>query len=141
MRGALFVDTSAWVGLFAENDQYHERAVRVYEDCLRDGRDLVTTNRVLAETVTRIRREAGHKAAATAWDVLEQKEAIRLIDTGPSIRRAARRIFGKYSELEHSLVDCVSFAIMIRLGLREAFTFDSDFEKAGFMVRPGRGRE
>jgi predicted nucleic acid-binding protein len=29
---------------------------------------------------------------------------------------------------------------MQKFGIREAFTFDDDFVKAGFMTRPGKGR-
>ena len=35
-----------------------------------------------------------------------------------------------------SLVDCVSFDIMRRLGIREAFTFDKHFKEQGFQCLP-----
>lgn len=35
-----------------------------------------------------------------------------------------------------SLVDCVSFAVMRELGLRQALTLDGHFAEQGFGVRP-----
>ena len=35
-----------------------------------------------------------------------------------------------------SLVDCVSFAVMARAGLRQAFAFDDHFSERGFSCLP-----
>ena len=47
-----------------------------------------------------------------------------------------RIIIKKYRQLELSMVDCVSFAVMQELGIKDVLTFDSDFMKAGFTVLP-----
>jgi len=40
----------------------------------------------------------------------------------------------KYADKEISFTDCVSFAIMRRVGIRTAFTFDRHFRDAGFQI-------
>ena len=136
MPEIVFVDTSAWVGLFVEKDQHHADAVKAFEALEEDAPDLVTTDYVIAETVTRIRRQASHRSAAGVWDRLEGGESARIVEVDATHRRAARRFFGKYDQLELSLVDCVSFVVMKELGIEEAFTFDEDFRKAGYVTLP-----
>lgn len=40
----------------------------------------------------------------------------------------------KYEDKELSFTDCTSFAIMEKLKLHKAFTFDEHFKKVGFEV-------
>jgi predicted nucleic acid-binding protein len=47
---------------------------------------------------------------------------------------AARSIIYRYADKDFSLTDAISFAIMARLGLSQAFTFDKHFEQYGWRV-------
>lgn len=59
-RGWVLVDTSAIFGIFMENDQRHTSAMEALGE-LRDARKrLLTTTDVFSETVTALRRWAGH---------------------------------------------------------------------------------
>jgi predicted nucleic acid-binding protein len=138
MDRLVFVDTSAWVGYFAARDQHHSDAVAAFNRMGEEGREFVTTDYVLAETVTRIRRQGSPEAAETVWRVLEEERTARLLEVDVALRSRARRLLLKYRQLPLSLVDCVSFAVMRELGIREALTFDGDFAKAGFVMIPGR---
>jgi predicted nucleic acid-binding protein len=136
MPEIVFVDTSAWVGLFVDKDQHHAQAIKALEDLEEEAPDFVTTDYVIAETVARIRRQASHRSAAGVWDRLEGGETAHVVEVGPGHRALARKWFGKYDQLELSLVDCVSFVVMKELGIEEAFTFDDDFRKAGYVTIP-----
>ena len=67
MPRVVFVDTSAWVGYFVRSDQYHGAARRAFESVAEARRELVTTDYVIAETVTRVRGLSGLNDALKAW--------------------------------------------------------------------------
>ncbi len=138
MNRAVFVDTSCWIGFFMPQDQHHEAAVAALDDLAQAGRPLLTSDLVVAETVTYLRMRGTSRAAGRAWDALERGDVVRILETGRIQRRKAREIFGRLETPRLSVADCVSFALMAELGLREAVTFDEDYRKAGFALLPGR---
>ena len=50
--------------------------------------------------------------------------------------RAAFDHFAKHRDKRYSFVDCLSFVVMERLGIREAWAVDSDFTHR-FVATPG----
>jgi predicted nucleic acid-binding protein len=57
-----------------------------------------------------------------------------LVWVTPADVARARTIIYQYTDKDFSLTDATSFAVMERLGLRLAFTFDRDFAQYGFTV-------
>jgi len=51
----------------------------------------------------------------------------------------AREIFVRYDDQTIDMTDSLSFAIMERLRLGQAFSFDPDFAIHGFQCLPGSG--
>ncbi len=137
MIRAVFVDSSAWAGLFLPNDQHHKEAVALFERLNEERRPLVTSTDVLSESVTLIRRRGSHAAALRLWELLERGVEAELIPVDQGLRTQARARFHKYPDHVLSFTDCTSFAIMDDLKILEALTFDADFRKAGFRTLPG----
>lgn len=46
----------------------------------------------------------------------------------------AQEVLFRYTDKDWSFADATSFVVMERLGMRYAFTFDSDFAQYGFTV-------
>lgn len=63
--------------------------------------------------------------------------AVRTVWTTEEDHRGAVQALLAAGRRELSLVDCTSFLVMRRLGLKSAFTFDDDFVDQGFEVLPG----
>jgi uncharacterized protein len=133
----IFVDTSAWLALADSHDRDHSRATEFHKRILRGefGKQ-VTTNYVLTETLTIIRRRIGlTQAIALATAVRGGKEVgvfwVEPVHHGEAIELMAHR-----ADKEWSVTDCSSFVIMRSLGIQDSFTFDRDFAQAGFSVRP-----
>jgi predicted nucleic acid-binding protein len=117
-------------------DQYHRRAVALLDELLGEGRQLVTSDYVIAETVTRLRIQGRCRGAAQAWAALEEGDMVRVMEVERAHRKAARTLFENYDQHQFSLTDCASFVLMKELGIGEAATFDEDFRKVGFITLP-----
>lgn len=136
MGRLIFVDTSAWIGSFVEQDQHSEEAVQAMEELLGAGRSLVTTDYIFDETVTRVRYQGGYDESVEVGERILTSGAVRLVEIGRELRDEAWKVFKKFRDQKVSFTDCASFATMKRYSIDEAFTFDSDFRKAGFTVVP-----
>ncbi|MCL4288603.1 MAG: PIN domain-containing protein [Thermoleophilia bacterium] len=127
---SVFVDTSAIYAGIAVNDEFHEHAVDTWERLLDRGEDLVTHALIEVESAVLVQRRIGFEAVAALADLLLPR--IKVIEVGRDERRAALAAVAARGSREISLVDRVSFDLMHRLGLREAFAFDRHFADAGF---------
>ncbi|MBW2707466.1 MAG: PIN domain-containing protein [Deltaproteobacteria bacterium] len=137
----VFVDTGGWIAMAVKRDRYHKKAATYYRKLSKDKVRLVTSNYVLAETYTRIRYDDGH-AKALQFNVLTQ-EAIKagrlnLEWVTPAIHKEAWDIFENYADQDFSFVDCTSFAIATRGGVKEAFGFDDHFKTMGLILKPAK---
>ena len=135
----IFVDTGAWIGVAVARDQTHRAAAAHARYLAKTKALLLTTNYVLAETYTRIRYDDGH-AKALAFDALI-REMIRRrqLSIGwitAAIHEEAVELFRRYADQEFSIVDCASFVVARRRGVREVFGFDRHFATMGFLLRP-----
>ena len=132
---AVFVDTSAWIALVHRRDQGHELAAGLWPDIRGGKRDIVTTDLVLAETQTLLARRLGPAAALEfTRRLIARPHRIVWNDYETTVRALAW--LQRFADRALSITDAVSFAVMEARGIREAFTFDHDFEDAGFVVLP-----
>jgi len=129
-----FADTSFWFGLQERRDSRHEQARTLVERGV--GR-VVTTNHVVGETWTLLRRRSGHAAAVGFIDRLKALPDTEVVHVDLATESEAWRWLRARGEREYSFVDATSFAVMRRRRIREALAFDGDFNAAGFVeVRP-----
>jgi predicted nucleic acid-binding protein len=134
-----FADTSWWVAWALPGDGRHGDALDVLRHVGR-GERILTTNGVVGETWTFLRRKDGHRAATAFLDRVESlEEQARLVvhrisaeQEGDAFRWLRRR-----DEREYSFVDATSFRVMHDRRLSDALAFDGDFAAAGFVeLRP-----
>lgn len=129
-----FVDTSFWAALFLEEDAHHASAARLWREM---SGPLLSTDLVLGETWTFVRRRGGHDAAVRVVDALTGSARLTVVRAGAAVEDDAWEWLHRHDEREYSFVDATSFAVMRRRRLREACAFDGDFAAAGFVeVRP-----
>ena len=125
-----FVDTSFWVALRFARDQRHPEARAIWEA---GSGALLTSDLVLGETSTFLRRRAGHRQAMRFYDAALRLPALTIGHVDEGLAAEAWRWLGRHDERPYSFVDATSFATMRRHRLREALAFDGDFSAAGFV--------
>jgi predicted nucleic acid-binding protein len=128
----LFVDTSAWLALNNKNDQHHDEAVSKITKVRQQKIQLVTSEYVFDESVTIIRYRISHRAAVAFGDALISSNVASIEDITDKERLKAWVLFKKYRDKDLSFTDCTSFALMVKLKLQKAFSFDDHFKQVGF---------
>ena len=132
----LFVDTSAFIAVTDRSDHHHQRAAAYFRELLQSRHPILTTNFILDETYTRLKRKLGSDAAITFGGALKKSVQVDLLTIDEEIETLAWKIFKKYRDQDFSYTDCTSFAVMKRKKIRTAFTFDAHFQIFGFQMLP-----
>jgi hypothetical protein len=133
----IFVDASAWIALFDKHDPYYQRAADFWQELQRQRRSLLTTDYVLDEAYTLVRRGRGGLPMAVALhDLVEKSSVVEIVSIDEKLRQDAWQLFVTYTDKVISFTDCTCFALMKQRELFESFSFDGDFARVGFVVRP-----
>jgi predicted nucleic acid-binding protein len=134
-----FVDTGAWIALLVPQDVHHARA-RGFFQSIAPSTQLITSNYVLAETVTWLSYHRLRRTAFTLRDMVEAAESTNLLTTTwitQQFHSEAWEFFQRFDDHEISFCDCTSFAVCRSKVVDFVFGFDRDFLLAGFDLRPG----
>lgn len=127
---AVFLDTVGLLALWNRTDQWRPVALSAFNSILANRRSYVTTEAVLLECGNALSRTAfRQKVTETREELLANNGLVVVTDKDWA---------DAWSEYERGrpgdagIVDCISFTVMRRLGLTEAFTNDQHFAAAGF---------
>ena len=97
----------------------------------------MTSNHVRGETWTLLRRKEGHARAVDFLDMLARSPRVDVVAVDEKLEEESLAWLRRHDERAYSFVDATSFALMRRLGIRDALAFDGDFAAAGFVeLRP-----
>jgi predicted nucleic acid-binding protein len=132
----IFVDTSAFFALLHRHDDNHRAATDTFGLLVHDEQ-LMTHNYVIVESAALAQRRLGVEAVRALHDDLLPLFDIEWV--GESVHSSAYAALTSSVGLSVSLVDHVSFEIMRRRGILDAFAFDPDFAAAGFYLVPSPG--
>lgn len=128
------MDTSALYAVFDCDDSGHPEAARGWEELIRRDVALHTSSYVLVELSALLQRRLGVDAMDALATYVLPWVSIAWVDEALHAQATAGLLAARRRDL--SLVDCASFALMRRLGLRSVFTLDKHFAEQGFTVVP-----
>ena len=139
----IFLDTSFLFAYVSDRDRHHASVTKLVE--AHRGRRLssflLTTNHVVAETITLLSRrghrvpEVRHDLAVRVGRQLHAGVFAQVHHASDDEEREAFAYFERHRDKNYSIVDCLSFVVMARKGIREAWAVDDDFTHS-FTVRP-----
>ena len=132
----IFVDAGPLIARHLPKDQHHAAAREHWRRLEAARLPLVTSNFVLEEAATLLGRWAGYAVAAKKARGWLDSPAFTILRPDADDERAALRWFTQYADQSVSFTDCLSFALMTRHGVPDAFTFDRHFLLAGFLSQP-----
>ncbi|MBX9846077.1 MAG: PIN domain-containing protein [Xanthobacteraceae bacterium] len=127
-----FVDTSVWFAAANVRDRHNARAKQL----LKTFDSPLLTDHVLIETWGLLNSRVHRQAAEHFW-LGVRRGAATLEKVTAADLEAAWAISEIFPDQNFSIVDRTSFAVMERLGLTRAASFDDDFA----IYRYGRGRD
>ena len=131
---SVFVDTSALFAILDADDQNHEQAKQAWVSLITQGTDLVCTSYILVEAFALVQRRLGMEAVRVLQEDMAPMLRVEWVDEITHTAGVAVLLTADRRQL--SLVDCVSFNVMRRQGLKLAFTFDGHFAEQGFEQVP-----
>ena len=135
----IFVDTGGWIALLKRDDVLHQVARTHYGQLIARRERLLTTNYVVDETATRLRYDAGLRAALAFRDALKEAIAgrqLRLAWIDARSEAEGWELLAQHDGVELSLTDATSAAVARRAKVRQVFGFDRHFRALGFDIQP-----
>jgi predicted nucleic acid-binding protein len=124
----IFVDTSYYIARMMPRDQWHRASIRA----VKPGMMFFTSSPIINETISLLQSRGYFSAALTFLERVRRNEEVQIVHPDPALQAEAWDLFGRWGSAGANAIDCVSFAMMARLGIRKAFTFDAHFRAAGF---------
>ena len=131
----VFVDSSAYLALLDIDDAHHSEAIQALRQLAQARYRQFTTNVLLIESHALILSVLGRVQAAQFLKDMEESNTV-VIRVRAADEARAKQILFQYTDKEFSFADAISFAVMERLAIPLAFTFDRDFAQYGFTVIP-----
>jgi predicted nucleic acid-binding protein len=129
----VFMDSAGFLALWDAGDEHHADAVRLQQELASKRRRFLTTDYVVDESVTLLLVRHSHAAAVDLLEAIERSEALHVEWIDAPRFSTASTLFRKHADKKWSFTDCVSFAVMRELKIRDALTTNHHFKQAGFV--------
>ena len=130
----IFVDTGALFAAANAKDNDHQKAKDFLTKLAEEKVILLVTNFIIAEIYTLMLRKIGRDKAIEHLEKLRNTAEIERVSEEDENK--AWQIILRYRDKDFSYVDATSFAVMERLGIRDAFSFDEHFEQYSYNRLP-----
>jgi uncharacterized protein len=126
----VFLDTVGMIAVWDSTDQWHLPAQAAYEHLLAKRRRLTRTHLVLCECANTASRRPYRTDVKELRDFMIREQP--LIEPTSDEIETAWAAYERGEAAQAGVVDHISFLVMRRSGITDAFTNDRHFQAAGF---------
>lgn len=130
----ILVDSSFLLALVDRDDKHHAEAVDFLTNM--GTATLLVTSHIFDEAMTLLKARLGSEIAVRTGQQLRRSTLFRLVHVTQEDDEAAWEIFCQYTDKDWSYTDCSCLAMMRKLGVNEALSFDRHFAQMGIIRLP-----
>ncbi len=127
---SVFIDTSALLAILDADDEHHKKAKDIWTRLISEEETIICSNYVLVETFALVQNRLGLEAIRTLQEDILPMITVEWVDETIHQAGVAGVLTAMRKKL--SLVDCISFDIMRKLGIKKVFVYDPHFKEHGF---------
>ena len=129
----VFVDTAAWLALINIDDIWHQQAKQIRLELVKQNYIFITTEFILLEVGDALCSQGLRKNTANFLNNIYQLKSTRIVTLSQDLLQLGLSLYEQRLDKDWGLTDCISFVVMQREQIQEAFTSDKHFEQAGFI--------
>jgi uncharacterized protein len=126
----VFLDTVGLIALWNRSDQWHTSAKKAFDELVVTQHEFITTSAVLLECGNAATRQPFRHEVVLLRKQLESR-GLLIFPTNEDWL-TAWQLYENGAADQAGIVDCLTFVILRRLDLHQAFTNDRHFHAAGF---------
>jgi predicted nucleic acid-binding protein len=127
----VFVDTSAFLAILDADDARHGSAADAWTRIVESEDSILTSNYVVLECIALLHSRFGTTAARRFVEDMTPAVEIAWVDRAVHDAAVAAALAGP-GKGGPSLVDCVSFELIRRLGVEKVLAYDRHFRSRGY---------
>jgi predicted nucleic acid-binding protein len=129
----IFIDSSA---LFAWSDAACPQNRAIHDCLLHEHPPLLTTNIIIAETISLITKRISKHAGIQFVEAVEGSRIIQIICADEALTGIALKLYKKYKDKDFDLIDATSFVVCKERKIKQVLTLDKHFSQMGFEILP-----
>ncbi len=128
---SVFIDTSALLAILDADDEHHKKAKGIWTGLISEEETIICSNYVLVETFALVQNRLGVEAVRTLQEDILSMIMVEWVNEVTHKAGVTGVLTAMRKKL--SLVDCINFDIMRKLGIKKVFAFDPHFKEQGFI--------
>ncbi len=129
--GQYFIDTTFLISLILENDENHEKAVKIAHRRILE-KECYLSNFVLGEVISILGNHLDENISQKAYQMIIDNFIILNEYDVPEFKNTAMDLYVKF-KTKLSYNDCITIAIMEHNKIKNLLTFNENFSKCDFI--------